>query len=146
MPRGKYKKKKVEWKSINFGDDHDLVSSAQLKKKKKNKNSRNLAQIQEEQSKLHEFLSQLKPLGYSIRMVVSDGNTLFRAISDQLSGNESNHHQYRHEIIEYMRSNSDDFSPFYIGDFNLYLHKLSLPPNQGGLNGGNMELTACKII
>ena len=63
-------------------------------------------------SEINQFLDQLRPLGLGIRNAQSDGNCLFRAISDQISGDENNQAKYRGNIVSYMRENSDEFAPF----------------------------------
>merc|ERR1712228_1034018 len=42
------------------------------------------------------------------------------------------------DIVEYMRVHSEEFAPFYVGDYDAYLAKMS----KNGIWGGNMELTA----
>ena len=63
-------------------------------------------------SELGQFLDQLRPLGLGIRKAQSDGNCLFRAISDQISGDQNNQAKYRKNIVEYMKANNDEFAPF----------------------------------
>eukprot|EP01084_Bolivina_argentea_P006905 13041_1 len=102
------------------------------KNKWKNKGSYNY------KSEINQFLDQLRPLGLGIRNARSDGNCLFRAIADQLNGDENNHAQFRKDIIQYMTDNNEEFAPFYVGDYTAYLKKMS----RNGIWGGNMELTA----
>eukprot|EP01083_Nonionella_stella_P293431 997889_1 len=89
-------------------------------------------------SELNQFKDQLRPLGLGIRNARSDGNCLFRAISDQISGDENNQSRFRHQIVLYMREHNDEFAPFYVGNYDSYLTKMS----KNGIWGGNMELTA----
>ena len=63
-------------------------------------------------SQLNQFFDQLRPLGLGIRNAQSDGNCLFRAISDQISGDENNQASFRKQIVDYMTENSDEFAPF----------------------------------
>ena len=53
---------------------------------------------------------------------------MFRAISDQLCGDESMHGELRALAVEYMRSHIPDFSPFIEDDENIdsYLKKMSV--------------------
>jgi hypothetical protein len=61
------------------------------------------------------FTEQLSKIGLELRDITGDGNCLFRALSDQLDGNESNHLTYRKQVCDYMRQNRDEFEPFVIG-------------------------------
>ena len=45
-----------------------------------------------------------------------DGNCLFRAIADQLEGNEKLHRKYRSDAVEYIRENQEQFAPFIEDD------------------------------
>jgi len=58
------------------------------------------------------FEAQLSRIGLSLRDVVGDGNCCFRALSDQLFGNESQHNDIRQRTCQYMRQNRDEFQPF----------------------------------
>lgn len=55
------------------------------------------------------FAAQLANLGLELRDITGDGNCFFRALSDQLNGNESEHIRYRREVCKYMRENRDEF-------------------------------------
>ena len=48
--------------------------------------------------------------------VRADGNCLFRAIADQLDGDQNNHDTYRQAIVEYIIKCKDDFAPFVEDD------------------------------
>ena len=61
------------------------------------------------------FSAQLAKLGLELRDITGDGNCLFRAISDQIDGNESHHLKYRRETCEFMRANREDFELFVVG-------------------------------
>ena len=61
------------------------------------------------------FSKQLSKIGLELRDITGDGNCLFRALSDQLEGNEGNHLLYRKQVCEFMRKNRLDFEPFVVG-------------------------------
>ena len=63
-------------------------------------------------SELNQFLDQLCPLGLGIRNADGDGNCLFRAIADQISGDQRNNGRFRKDIVHYMKQNSEEFAPF----------------------------------
>lgn len=46
--------------------------------------------------------------------ILGDGNCLYRAISDQLYGTQARHAEIRAKAIEYMRSNQEDFAPYFV--------------------------------
>lgn len=48
----------------------------------------------------------------NIRDVGGDGNCCFRALSDQLFGNENEHLDIRQRTCQYMRQHRDEFQPF----------------------------------
>jgi OTU domain-containing protein 3 len=58
------------------------------------------------------FSDQLRRLGLELRDVTGDGNCCFRALSDQMEGNESLHMDLRRQVCLYMRNNKDEFEPF----------------------------------
>ena len=58
------------------------------------------------------------------RDVNGDGNCLFRAISDQMTGKESNHRKFRRDAVDYVKNNKDDFAPFIEDDWDKFLSTL----------------------
>lgn len=46
------------------------------------------------------------------RLTDDIGDCLFNALSDQLHGNDSKAAEYRATVVEYMRANKDDYTPF----------------------------------
>ena len=103
-----------------------------------NNNKHKTKQKGRHKSELQQFLDQLRPLGLGIRNAQSDGNCLFRAIADQLCGDENRQNEFRKDIVDYMRLHSEEFAPFYVGDYEAYLRKMS----KNGIWGGNFELSA----
>jgi OTU domain-containing protein 3 len=58
------------------------------------------------------FSMQLERLGLQLRDITGDGNCCFRALSDQMFGNESQHLDFRKRVCQYIRQNRDEFEPF----------------------------------
>ena len=58
------------------------------------------------------FSTQLAKIGLQLRDVTGDGNCCFRALSDQMIGNESQHLDFRKRVCQYMKQNRDEFEPF----------------------------------
>lgn len=50
-----------------------------------------------------EVKKQLAAHGLTIREMPGDGNCLFRALSDQLSGTSRNHLDFRKSVVQYMK-------------------------------------------
>lgn len=86
---------------------------------------------------------QLRRLGLIIRNTTGDGNCLFRAVSDQIRGNESAHGEYRALAVRLVRENREDFEPFLEDDepFDAYVRRMSTD----AVWGGNMELQALSL-
>ena len=59
-----------------------------------------------------QFDAEIRTLGIKLRDVGGDGNCLFRAISDQVDGNETTHLFMRSEACKYILSNHEFFSNF----------------------------------
>ncbi|KAJ1976536.1 2-oxoglutarate dehydrogenase E1 component [Dimargaris verticillata] len=87
-----------------------------------------------------DFNRLLHPLGLYCKDVEGDGNCMFRALSDQHSGDPCNHAKYRQAVCQYMAAHPDDFTPFmeYGEPFDRYLARM----RQSGTFGGNLELVA----
>ena len=87
-----------------------------------------------------QILEELKKIGYSIKEVKSDGNCLFRAVSEQLEEDENNYKNYREICVDYMNNNQDEFIPFLDEDepIDKYIEKLT----KDGEWGGNLEIYA----
>ena len=58
----------------------------------------------------YKLKQQLQRFGLDIKEIEGDGNCMFRAISDQLCGDESMHGELRALAVEYMRSHIPVFS------------------------------------
>ncbi|XP_075652820.1 OVARIAN TUMOR DOMAIN-containing deubiquitinating enzyme 7 isoform X2 [Castanea sativa] len=64
---------------------------------------------------LSQFRAQLDALGLKIVHVTADGNCFFRALADQLEGNEEEHKKYRGMVVEYIMNMSPRW---YIRNFD----------------------------
>eukprot|EP00741_Cyanophora_paradoxa_P015638 tig00020903_g15095.t1 len=73
----------------------------------------------EESNRLSEYL---KPQGFQIKDITSDGHCMFRAIADQLQlvgqpiSAAAPHVILRQMAVDFMRKNPDDFAPFVVSD------------------------------
>lgn len=78
-----------------------------------------------------------------IRLIEADGSCLFRAIADQLHGDQDAHHEaVRARAVRYMREQADAFAPFVAdAPFAEYCARMALPSTWGG----NLELQALSM-
>ena len=69
-----------------------------------------------------------------------DGNCLFRALADQLEGNEKKHSNYREDSAKYILANKDMYVPFIEDDETIeeYCSDMS----KDGVWGGQLEMNA----
>jgi len=54
---------------------------------------------------MENFKADLEEKYLKVNMVEVDGNSLFRAVSDQFLGVQKHHPYYRNKAIDYMREN-----------------------------------------
>ncbi|KAM7516504.1 hypothetical protein LguiA_006087 [Lonicera macranthoides] len=91
-----------------------------------------------------EFQAQLDALGLKIIQVTADGNCFFRALGDQLEGNEEEHVKYRSMVVHFIHENRDMFEPFIEDDipFDEYCQSME----KDGTWAGHMELQAASLV
>ena len=123
----------------NNKNNNNNNSNRNNKKKERKKNNKKRRDEIDEKFKKH-----LESLGYFIREVRGDGNCLFRAVSEQIEGNENNFIEYREKCINYMKENKDNFAPFIEDDepFDKYIERMS----KNSEWGGNLEIYALSML
>ncbi|KAF0891039.1 hypothetical protein E2562_005132 [Oryza meyeriana var. granulata] len=91
-----------------------------------------------------EFRAQLGSLGLKIIEVTADGNCFFRAMGDQLEGNEEEHMKYRAMVVQYIKEHRTDFEPFIEDEvpFEKYCDSML----EDGTWAGHMELQAASLL
>ncbi|EFJ40092.1 hypothetical protein VOLCADRAFT_100184, partial [Volvox carteri f. nagariensis] len=84
--------------------------------------------------------TELAALGLRIKEITGDGNCFFRALGDQLQGDERQHVQLRQRVVSYMLDHQDDFAPFVEDDerFDSYVARMK----KDGVWAGYMEVVA----
>lgn len=87
------------------------------------------------------FAKQLLPYGLCLNDTVADGNCFFRAVADQLEGDEHMWKSYRSSVVEYMKVHPELFKPFMEEDYDEYLDEMS----RSGTWGGHLEMLALGI-
>ena len=58
--------------------------------------------------------------GLTIKLIEGDGNCLFRAVSDQIYGEEGFYGQIRRYCVEYLEIEEEFFKNYISGDFKEY--------------------------
>ena len=149
----KDKNKKEEWINIHsqriapIGQHTSGISSGNLlnaeeinKKLFKNRKFIELNEDQEEKIK-----NKLEKLDFFIKKIGGDGNCMFRAVSDQIYGNEDYHGIIREKCMKYLLIERQFFSQFVEGgdkEFDNYINMKS----QSGVWGDDVELQAISEI
>ncbi|XP_043195843.1 OTU domain-containing protein 5-B-like [Amphibalanus amphitrite] len=90
------------------------------------------------QEKERQFEKKLKKKGLMIKRTVEDGACLFRAVADQIFGDEEMHLTVRKYCMEYIGSNEDYFSQYITEDFREYIRRKSKP----WVHGNHIEIQA----
>ncbi|KAF7828702.1 OTU domain-containing protein 3 isoform X1 [Senna tora] len=111
--------------------DFDLVDFLFIKKQGK-------------QADTSQLRSQLDTLGLRIVEVTADGNCFFRALADQLDGNEEEHCKYRSMVVKHILDNREMFEPFIEDEvpFDEYCQSME----NDGTWAGHMELQAASLV
>lgn len=114
---------------------------AEHRRRSRNKQGRADNENDEDVSAL---VAQLFPLGLALREVPGDGNCLFRALSDQLYGEDARHAKIRTDVVDYIRSNREDFEPFLVDETSFERHLQNL--GDLGTYGANDSIVAFSRI
>ena len=145
----KDKTKKEEWINIHSSriapigshtsglSSGNLISPDEINKKLfKNRKFIKLNESQEEKIK-----NNLEKLSFFIKIMGGDGNCMFRAVSDQIYGNEEYHNIIREKCMKYLLIERQFFSQFIEGgdkEFDNYINMKS----KSGVWGDDVELQA----
>ncbi|KAI6234580.1 Deubiquitinating enzyme A [Aphelenchoides fujianensis] len=86
--------------------------------------------------------SMKKNRGFNVKVVKGDGACMFRAVADQIYGDEEMHHDVRRLSMDYIAKNRDHFSQFITEDFNEYLTR----KRNVDVHGNHVELQAISEI
>ncbi|CAD5221806.1 unnamed protein product [Bursaphelenchus okinawaensis] len=89
------------------------------------------------------FVERMKAVkGYVVKEVKGDGACMFRAVADQIYGDQEMHREVRRLCMDYVAKNRDHFSQFITEDFNDYLTRKRLD----AVHGNHVELQAMSEI
>jgi len=90
-----------------------------------------------------EFVRALKQVrGFYIKEMVQDGACLFRAVADQVYGDQNMNDEVRRNCMDYMMKNCDFFSNFVTEDYVSYIARKRLPHT----HGNHLEMQAMAEI
>ncbi|ETN10845.1 hypothetical protein PPTG_09911 [Phytophthora nicotianae INRA-310] len=114
----------------------DVVAKTKAKPKKKQKSASYVV----DDGAIELMRRQLVDVGCKLHEVEADGNCLFRALGDQLYGDQHQHEEVRKKIVSYLEQHRDDFEPFMEDEekFEKYCERM----REDGTWGGNQELYA----
>ena len=90
------------------------------------------------------FKEQLQRYGLKVKEMGADGNCMFRALSDQLTGSEESHVQYRAECADYIEENKELYK-FFIEDDESIEDYIAWIRNDARW-GGQLEMNALAQI
>ncbi|XP_033744757.1 OTU domain-containing protein 5-like [Pecten maximus] len=80
--------------------------------------------------------------GWTIKKMAEDGACLFRAVADQVYGDQEMHAVVRKLCVEYMGKNEDYFSQYVTEDFNTYLNRKKMDH----CHGNHVEMQAISEV
>ncbi|XP_078447381.1 OVARIAN TUMOR DOMAIN-containing deubiquitinating enzyme 7-like [Wolffia australiana] len=115
-----------------------------LKKFASGKKHRSVVKNRGKKGDISKFRSQLDSLGLKIIEVTADGNCFFRALADQLNGDENAHQTYRGVVVEYIKTHQEDFEPFI--EDEVPFEKYCKSMREDGTWAGNMELQVASLV
>jgi len=84
------------------------------------------------------FERTMRRQGYSIKQMGEDGACLFRAVADQLYGDQEMHRCVRSQCLDYVESNRDYFEQYVTEDFVDYVRRKRLIQ----VHGNHLEIQA----
>lgn len=84
------------------------------------------------------FDDKLRKKGYSIKKMGEDGACMFRAVADQIYGDQEMHNTVRKLCMDYMEKNSDYYSQYVTEDFEKYVQR----KRSDHIHGNHIEMQA----
>jgi len=140
MPRHQLQQHKQHVSHCKLSKSQRLAAMARKKderaaRKKERKTTSNVVTVDDKS-----FAAQLALMGLKVREVIGDGNCLFRALADQLDGDDHAHARHRQDVVRYITEHRADFEPFIEDDVPFTQHVQNLA--QDGTYGGNDSIVA----
>ncbi|KAH9326246.1 hypothetical protein KI387_006424, partial [Taxus chinensis] len=72
--------------------------------------------------------------------IEGDGNRMFRALVEQLDGDQVLHEAYRHMVVDYMLKHPQEFKNFHAEEDVVSYEKYCQEMSEDGRWGDNLEL------
>ncbi|OIV93868.1 hypothetical protein TanjilG_05571 [Lupinus angustifolius] len=121
-----------------------MVKTKQQKKQSHKKQQQPQNKKPGKQDDASQFWTQLDALGLRTVHVTADGNCFFRALADQLEGNEEEHRKYRSMVVKHILNNREMFEPFIEDEvpFDEYCQSMK----NDSTWAGHMELQAASLV
>eukprot|EP00958_Prasinococcus_capsulatus_P001921 scaffold175_cov414-Prasinococcus_capsulatus_cf.AAC.29 len=90
--------------------------------------------------------AQLDACGLRLKEMDADGNCMFRAVSDQLDGDDDDraHLGRRKKVVDYMEAHEEQFAPFLEDDQDWKTYCSNM--REDGTWGGHLELQALSLL
>ncbi|KAM7428611.1 OTU domain-containing protein 5 [Porites harrisoni] len=107
--RHKYHERHSEETGYNSSDEHDTQTTDQP------------LSSEEVERQFEQALKEKK--GFIVKKMGQDGACLFRAVADQVYGDQEMHSEVRRHCMDYMLKNADYFSQYVTEDFNGYIKR-----------------------
>lgn len=77
------------------------------------------------------FEKRMRKKGFVVKNMKEDGACLFRAVSDQVYGDQEMHDFVRKQCMDYIAANRDHYSQYMTEDFNNYVNRKRLDRTHG---------------
>ncbi|KAJ0392292.1 hypothetical protein ATCC90586_009246 [Pythium insidiosum] len=140
MAKGKSSGIKKSGKAARANADKATTASAAAAATAPNKGKRGLKFNAADADSVKVMRKRLAAIGCKLHEVDADGNCLFRALGDQLYGDQQQHAEIRKRVVDYIESKRDDFEPFMEDEekFENYCRRM----REDGTWGGNQEIYA----
>jgi len=84
------------------------------------------------------FERQMRKKGFVIKYMGEDGSCLFRAVADQVYGDQEMHDAARRLAMDYIHQNADYFAQYITEDIETYVRRKRFP----GVHGNHLEVQA----
>ncbi|XP_076369809.1 OTU domain-containing protein 5-A-like [Tachypleus tridentatus] len=94
----------------------------------------------EEREKI--FEKKMRKKGYIIKKMGEDGACMFRAVADQVYGDQEMHSVVRKQCMDYMAKNADHYSQYVTEDFEKYVERKRCDH----IHGNHVEMQALSEI
>lgn len=109
---------------FNSGDEYDDVDHTSNE------------EVEEREALFEKMLKESK--GFLIKQMEPDGACLFRAVADQVYGDQEWHSEVRRHCMDYMMKNCDYFSQYVTEDFATYIRRKRMD----NCHGNHVEMQA----